>query len=90
MTEQSIFRTFAFMRFNRKQNKMETLKFKTTINCSGCLSKVSPLLNSTPGIGQWEVNLENPDKILSVNPERATEDDIRHAVEKAGFKIEKI
>ncbi len=29
---------------------METLKFKTNINCGGCVAKVTPELNATEGI----------------------------------------
>lgn len=68
---------------------MNTLKFKTNINCSGCISSITPHLNKVEGIKKWEVDTVDPDKILTVE----TEDDIlsseqiRQVVEKAGFKI---
>ena len=46
---------------------METLKFKTNIKCTGCLGKVTPHLDSAEGVESWEVDLENPDRILTVN-----------------------
>ncbi len=66
------------------------IKFKTNINCPNCKAKVSNFLNSEPSIKKWEVDLENPDKILTVEGESITEDLIKSAVGKAGFKAEKI
>ncbi len=48
---------------------METLKFKTNINCSGCIATVTPALNGLKDIQYWEVDTANPDKILTVNTE---------------------
>ncbi|GGH12330.1 heavy-metal-associated domain-containing protein [Mucilaginibacter phyllosphaerae] len=45
---------------------METLKFKTTIKCGGCISSVTPVLDHLEGIEKWEVDTVNPDKILTV------------------------
>ena len=36
---------------------MNTLQFKTNIKCTGCISKVTPILNKKLGEGQWEVDL---------------------------------
>jgi len=69
---------------------MEELNFKTTIKCTGCLEKVTPELNSTDGIEEWKVNLDNPDKILSVKSKNATESAIMEAVKRKGFEIERI
>lgn len=70
---------------------METQKFKTTINCSGCVAKVTPALNAAIGEGKWEVNTQNPDKILSVTAaDTVTEEQIVQAVKKVGFKAERI
>lgn len=45
---------------------METLKFKTNINCGGCIATVTPALNGLKDIQHWEVDIVNPDKILTV------------------------
>jgi len=68
---------------------METQKFRTDIKCSGCLSKVTPHLNEIAGENNWEVDLNNPAKTLSVKG-ATTEAIIKEAVQKAGFKAEKI
>lgn len=67
---------------------MKTLKFKSTIKCSGCLGTVTPYLDKTAGAGNWQVDLKNPDKVLSVTTEGVTADQIRDAVEEAGYAAE--
>ena len=69
---------------------MRTLKFKTNINCGGCVAKVTPKLNETEGICHWSVDTTNPDKILTVETENISAKEVIEAVSKAGFKIEKI
>ncbi|MGX5856038.1 heavy-metal-associated domain-containing protein [Dyadobacter jiangsuensis] len=68
---------------------METLKFKTSIKCGGCVAKVTPGLNDTAGNGNWQVDIERPDKVLTVQSD-GNEDAIVSAVKQAGFEIEKI
>ncbi|WP_317899899.1 heavy-metal-associated domain-containing protein [Aurantibacillus circumpalustris] len=69
---------------------MEILKFKTTINCSGCLAKVTPFLNDENAIEKWDVNIDTPEKTLTVETNEADGDKIIEAVKKAGFQIEKM
>lgn len=66
------------------------LKFKTSINCGGCIAKVTPYLNSVEGIDKWEVDTADKNKVLSITSERVVESDVVKAVQQAGFKIEKI
>ena len=66
----------------------KTLKFKTNINCSGCVEKVTPFLNDANGICHWDVDTTNRDKILSVHSEGITEEEVIQKVQDAGFKIE--
>jgi copper chaperone len=67
---------------------MKTIKFKTDIKCSACVAKVTPYLNEALG-GNWEVDLNNPSKVLTVVGE-SNEAKIIQAVEKAGYKAEKL
>lgn len=69
---------------------MKTLKFKTNINCGGCIRAVTPSLNAEQNIEEWNVDIENPDKVLTVKGENVTEETVTEAVKKAGFKAEKI
>lgn len=69
---------------------MSTLKFKTTINCKGCVSKVKPFLDKEEGVESWEVDVENPDKILTVESNGATEEQVQTTLGKIGFKAESL
>lgn len=69
---------------------MNTLKFKTNINCGGCLSKVTPFLNEEKDIAKWGVDLKSENRVLTVETSHLTEEEVRKTVEKAGFKAEKI
>lgn len=70
---------------------METLKFKTTIKCSGCLAKVTPVLNETVGEDNWEVDIQAPDKVLTIaSDEEVNAADVVKAIEGAGYKAERL
>jgi copper chaperone len=68
---------------------MEQLKFKTTLKCSGCVEKVTPHLNEAAGQGNWEVDLTNPSRILTITA-NGNEAKIKEAMEKAGYKAERL
>jgi copper chaperone len=67
---------------------MKTLKFKTNINCGGCIAKVTPSLNRLEGILKWEVDTVNPQKILSVETSDLSEDDIIKVLKEVGYNAE--
>lgn len=67
---------------------METVQFKTNIKCSGCVAAVTPALDNLAGQDNWEVDLQSPEKILTVAVDKAGKDEIKQAIEKAGYKAE--
>ncbi|MGF7219126.1 copper chaperone CopZ [Spirosoma lacussanchae] len=67
---------------------METIKLKTNIKCGGCIATVTPFLNESVGAGNWQVDTQNPDKILTVQTEAVTADTVKAAVQRAGYKAE--
>jgi len=65
---------------------METLKFKTNIKCGGCIATVTPFLNDLPEISKWEVDTDNPDKILTVEGnDQLDADTVVDTLKKAGY-----
>lgn len=66
---------------------MKTLKFKTNINCGNCVRAVTGFLNEVKGIEKWEVDTDNPDKILTVKGDKITAEAVVEAVEDAGYDI---
>lgn len=67
---------------------METLQFKTNINCGGCINAVKPHLEKLNEIKEWQVDTDNPEKILTITGEHLDKATLIETVEKAGFKIE--
>ncbi|HVZ96176.1 MAG TPA: heavy-metal-associated domain-containing protein [Chitinophagaceae bacterium] len=64
-------------------------QFKTNIMCNNCIAKVTPFLNGNAEIKHWEVDIQNPQKILTVETE-LSDDKIREMVKEAGYKAEEI
>jgi copper chaperone CopZ len=69
---------------------METQQFKTNIKCSGCIATVTPFLNETAGENAWKVDTAAPDKVLTISADKVAAEEIIKAVEKAGYKAEKL
>jgi cation transport ATPase len=64
----------------------KTMNFKTNINCGGCVAKVTPFLNQNQAIFSWQVDTQNPDKILTI-ASNLTENQIVSLVNQAGFQV---
>lgn len=69
---------------------METIQFKTNIKCGGCIAAVTPFLNRIAGEGNWQVDTTLPDKILTISNAQASSEQIRQAVQDAGYKAERV
>jgi copper chaperone CopZ len=69
---------------------MKTIEVKTNIMCSSCLAKVTPTLNEAVGENNWKVDTANPKKVLTVTTKNIDEQDVIKAVEKAGYKAERL
>jgi copper chaperone len=64
---------------------METIKFKTTIKCEGCVSKVKPFLDDALSGKPWDYH--DPSRILTVTGE-SDPGKVINALQKAGYKAE--
>ncbi len=63
------------------------MKFRTTINCGGCVATVTPVLNGINEIASWHVNTESPDKILTVETKSSLEPQkVIDSLKTVGFK----
>jgi len=62
-------------------------KYKTTIKCAACVAKVTPYLDETAGTGNWQVDILDPQKTLTVQGD-TSEKIIQDALQKAGYKAE--
>jgi len=66
---------------------MNTYKFNTNINCGSCINAVTPFLNEVDNLDHWEVNTENPDKVLTVILDNTNTESVIESVKKAGYTI---
>jgi len=67
-----------------------TIKFKTNLNCSSCVGKVTADLNEALGEGQWTVDTSVSDKVLTVKNDTVSAEDIANIIKKKGFKAESL
>lgn len=67
---------------------MNTYRFKTNINCGGCVKNVTPYLNELDEVDTWKVDTDNPDKVLEVVLDEGGPEQVEIAVKRAGFRIE--
>ena len=67
---------------------MKELKFKTNINCGGCVANITPFLNKETAISNWNVDTTNAQKVLTVSTENLSEADVITIVQEGGYKAE--
>jgi len=65
---------------------MNTLKFKTNVKCGGCIATVTPFLNNIEGISKWSVDTNSLDKILIVETENVSPEEITNTLKGAGYQ----
>jgi copper chaperone len=68
---------------------MATKKFKTDIKCSGCVAKVTPHLNAAVGENNWQVDINDPSKILTVTTD-VDQSRVKAAVQQAGYNADEV
>jgi len=69
---------------------MEQIKLKTNLSCKHCVMKVEPVLKAEQGIVSYNIDLENPDKTLTIESNGADIDQLIKDFEKVGYLAEVI
>jgi copper chaperone len=64
---------------------MKKYQFKTNIMCAGCIEKVTPYLNANNEIRSWSVDINDQNKILTIETDTLTKEMIKEIVKKAGY-----
>ena len=67
---------------------MKVLTFTSNIACNGCVSKVKPFLDELEGLVKWQVDIEHPQKLLTVESDELSAEQIQEAVAKTGYRLE--
>jgi copper chaperone len=68
---------------------MKKIKFKTNINCGGCIAGIAPFLDENKEISTWRVDISDPRRILTIETGSSAEL-ILKVIQTAGFKAEEI
>jgi copper chaperone len=63
------------------------MQFKTNLRCGACVQTVEPFMDRIDGVERWDVNLNDPDRILSVYGTTAPEL-VKAALSQAGYSAE--
>ena len=66
------------------------LTYKTNIKCNGCIATVSPFFEKNEAIKEWSVDLESPDRILTIELDGGEEREIKKLITEAGYEAENI
>mgnify|MGYP001172799337 CR=1 FL=1 len=66
------------------------MKFKTNINCNNCVAKVQTTLDGLVGAGNWQVDINNPEKILDVKNLEIASHDVTNRLKRIGFSAEEV
>jgi len=69
---------------------MESLRFKTSLKCSGCINAIKPGMDSLVASDAWKVDLENPDRVLEVQAGEEKSGAVIDVVKKAGYQISRL
>jgi len=68
---------------------MKTFKFKTSLNDDTSIDAIKPYFNYKTKIKHWEVDMENPDKVLTITTD-FSEKEIFEMLKSLGFSAEKL
>ena len=64
------------------------LTYKTNIKCNGCIATVTPFFEKNESIKKWSVDLENPDRVLTIELEGGEENEVKDLINEAGYEAE--
>ena len=67
---------------------MEALILKTDLHCNSCVNKVEPILISNSDIEDYTIDLEHPDKIISIKGKNLKSHDLISEFHDAGYHAE--
>lgn len=66
---------------------MDPITFKTTLRCADCVATITPYLDGVIGAGNWAVDMEHPEKLVTVfvsDPGHTIK--VQAAFERAGYE----
>ena len=62
--------------------------FKTNLMCDGCKARIQPVLDRAIGPENWSVDLNSPDKTLSIKSDKVEHAEVERLIQETGYQIE--
>lgn len=69
---------------------MKAMTFKTNAQCMGCLAKIEEILQGKMNREEWNLDLSDSNRPLTVTSDKLSASEIVELISKAGFKIEQM
>jgi len=69
---------------------MEKIQLKTDLSCQHCVKTVEPILKNESGIKSYDINLEHPDNLVTIESEGADIGRVIGKFNEAGYQAQKI
>lgn len=66
---------------------MMTNKYETNLKCGSCVKAIAPRLNAEPSIHNWSVDLDTPQKILTVEGNDVSDHRVASLVADSGYQV---
>jgi copper chaperone len=66
------------------------MKFKTNIKCGACVATVTPVLDRAVGSGNWQVDLSDPLRVLTLTAPVVSGAEIARLLSEVGYTAEEI
>jgi copper chaperone CopZ len=73
-----------------KEKNLETVKFKTSIDCQACVNKIMSNLPQEKGIKDVKCDLKTKEVTVAYNKEKNTPEEIRKSLEKLGYTAKEV
>ena len=65
-------------------------QFETNINCGGCVARITPLFEGNSKVKKWHAHTETPNKLLTIETDELTAEEIIAMLAKRGFDAKMI
>jgi copper chaperone CopZ len=73
-----------------KEKNLETVKFKTSIDCQACVNKIMSNLPQEKGIKDVKCDLKTKEVTVAYNKEKNTPEEIKKSLEKLGYTAKEL
>ncbi len=64
---------------------MEAITLSTDLHCDSCVNKLSPILNDDPSIQHYDIDLDHPEKLVTIRGDSLNSVELISMFEHAGF-----